>query len=1171
MGSTLSKITPKRKILAFKRPKLFAPTLTRQVVDESGVLLQEVGKTLADTNIVSTSSFRYDSPGSGMRSTQQLPTDFSKFENHTFFNSAEVNVNVAFDRIINEYPFDGTQQEVEIFLDSLTGFEKYVFDAFPRAPGQLKFSGSYVTVIDSAGASYPSLSKMRTGDSVLDPGLSSLTLEFHLYVPSQSNDNQVILQKRASTNQQFTFALSQSASPTSGTIAFFVTSGSSYLSASAQISKGEFNHLSVVFDRTPGINQLFLYSDATLIASSARSVEMGLLGTSTSSLIIGSGSSIGLSSTAQFVPVETFTGSLDELRFFHMRRDAETIASQADRTIYAQEDLVLYFKFNEPSGSLGTDSAIVLDSSGNSLHSRITNFTHNLRSTGSLPNPMENERLALSPILFPGFPDVLSLNVDLLASASAYDKQNPNLITRIIPPHYLQEGGLFEGLVDEDGSIGDDYTGGDGPGTGKLGEAQIAAAMLYIWAKHFDELKMMVDHFSNAIHVSYDDDESAADQLLPFVFDYYGFDVPNFFSNSTTAQFIDADDISVDGNISTVSLQYVQNQLWRRILINIQEIIRSKGTQHSIRSFLRALGINPDSSLRIREFGGPSQRSLGTIRQKKSEVAALLNMSGCLATVSSSLTFQGVPNNKPFLISGFLSGSRREVGFPAPQGAMVNVVSNPPHGIASNVEDGLFTSGSMTLEGVYKFPNLLTGSYPMSQSLMRLCVTGSGAPNNRHGLVANLVVVSGTNDATVKLIARPGNIVSAPTLELVLTGVNMFDGNQWNVSFGRFRSDDPLFLTFPSSSWFLRCARQSFGDIVESFVTSAFFLSSPAPADVLQNVAAAANVSGAFVTIGSQSISTTGTTFLNDSTVTSLGRVTDFGGKVGQVRFWSKGLTLTEWEEHVTNFKSLGVESPDVNFGFTSAPSGSFGRLRLDVSMDQPVTESDANGILKLFDFTQNNLHMSGSGFEPSISVIEPETFYYSHLSTRLDEAASDNKIRVRGYLSDDNVRRYNTEQAPVYFLRSSEAPDDDTRFTVDFSVTDALDEDIIKIFSTLDTLDNALGDTSSLFTRDYAQLEVIRDVYFNRLTGSMNLKLFFEFFKWFDTSIGVFIEQLIPRKSNYQGTNYVIESHMLERSKMTYLTYEMYLTDTLRRISTVLGESDFVIGNSDAGSSTET
>ena len=82
-----------------------------------------------DSSVKSLSgSFRFDSAGSALKSTQQLNIDFSDFAQHTFFNSALAKTQKAFDRIINSYPFDGSKSEVQSFVDSLTGYEKYVWD-----------------------------------------------------------------------------------------------------------------------------------------------------------------------------------------------------------------------------------------------------------------------------------------------------------------------------------------------------------------------------------------------------------------------------------------------------------------------------------------------------------------------------------------------------------------------------------------------------------------------------------------------------------------------------------------------------------------------------------------------------------------------------------------------------------------------------------------------------------------------------------------------------------------------------------------------------------------------------------------------------------------------------------------------------------------------------------
>jgi len=276
-------------------------------------------------------------------------------------------------------------------------------------------------------------------------------------------------------------------------------------------------------------------------------------------------------------------------------------------------------------------------------------------------------------------------------------------------------------------------------------------------------------------------------------------------------------------------------------------------------------------------------------------------------------------------------------------------------------------------------------------------------------------------------------------------------------------------------------------------------------------------------------------------------RLTQFSGRVNQVRFWSKFLEEDEIRAHLKNYSSLGVVDPLTNFNFATTPSGSFERLRLDVSMDQPVTTSNDVGNAELFDFSQNEFHMSAIGFPTGSRIIMPERFDYSSIDPKFDEHSADNKIRIRGFQDYENVKNYGGEVSPVYEVRPSEIPHDDVRFSIDMSSVQALNEDIIKIFSTLDALDNALGAPELLFATEYPDLKRLRDVYFNRLEGKLQTKSFFEFFKWFDNSIGMIVEQLIPRKTKFLGMNFIIESHMLERAKFKYGYEDVYLGDNNR------------------------
>ena len=190
------------------RPGVFSPSVIRGLTDPDGGLSTYStvdGTFVSQTAVGETGSFRYDPIGSGIKSTQQLNVDWSLFENHVFFNSAQVKVNSAFNKIFDRYPFDGTRKETELFFDQMTGYENYVFTNLPKHKGYLFFSGSnvgdtpvkgtWVSVKDSAGTVFPFLTKNPNGASRLDPTSGSLSFQFQIYAASGSNSNQTVFQK----------------------------------------------------------------------------------------------------------------------------------------------------------------------------------------------------------------------------------------------------------------------------------------------------------------------------------------------------------------------------------------------------------------------------------------------------------------------------------------------------------------------------------------------------------------------------------------------------------------------------------------------------------------------------------------------------------------------------------------------------------------------------------------------------------------------------------------------------------------------------------------------------------------------------------------------------------------------------------------------------------------
>lgn len=1128
--------------------------LKSSIVDAKPVQLTYSDFNLSDTNSDSDDSFKYDPLGYPLKSTQQLNTDWSKFENHCFFSSAEVKVNEAFNKIVNGYPFDGSKREVEAFLDSLTGFEKWIFDRMPSWSGSLKFSGSsgttsndgtWIAVEDKSGTLYPELSKNNTGEVTINPGdETSLSIEALVYLPEIPNGTQVIFQKRSSDVDAFTFYLESDASTTTASAVFSVTSGSNRNYVAAPLTKGQYNHVCVVLNKENVREHLLqFYKNESLVSESSTRVKFNKINVDNSEFLIGSGSSFYNGATL-VTPNQTFSGSLDEVRVFHSVRDSKMQKLYASKGIFSTPDLKLYYRFNEPSGSLSFDGnssidSIVLDSSGNSLHSNISNFKFDMRSNNEedSKSPMVNEQPEFKKVLFPAYEGVTSLNIELLASASLYDQSNPNNIVKLIPRHYLLEGAFEEGYSTIEGRGGDPYGGEGIPGQGKKGSVQIILTFLYIWSKFFDELKTYIDAFGTLKTVSYESIDTIPDNFLEDLVRQYGFYLPKFFSHASIDQFAEGQNIEGITDIST-PLKKIQSILLRRVLVNMPDIVRSKGTQHSIRSFLRSVGIDPDNSLRIREYGGPTTKQLKDSRDKRTEPGAMVEFTGSSLAIS-----------KP------LSGSRVEPGYPLPRGNFFKDSSGANSGTDYRW-DGLYTSGSWTVEGVFKFTkersDLATDS--RGQSLFRMIVTGSAAGCNP-GLVANVIATKFSDyprvNSTVQAFLRPGMSTSSPLLHMSLDigGLGLFDGDKWNVELGCSRNDEVESLV--SSSYYLRVAKTDSGDLHETYVTSSYFLEQPSSeGNVFRSGSSQYNVSGAYICVGeNQNIQTSAGSylFLNDTLVSDpIARTTQFMGWASNLRFWSKSMSEEEWKEHVRNPKSVGVDNPLINYNFINKISGSFEKLRLDTFTKQPIREASSLGEIDFLDFSQNEMTVRGTGFVSGSRVLRGDLFTYSYLSPTFDEASTSDKIRVRSFnnekLVSENPR---SVSSPTYLSNQmflEEEPQDDLRLSIEFSMVDSLDKDMVNMFSSFDFLGDILGSPEMAFSPDYPDLENLRDVYFNRLSGKPDFRKFLEFYRWFDMSISSFIEQLIPSKTLYKGTNYVVESHMLERHKHQYKHYNNYV-----------------------------
>ena len=1189
----------KRDIAKSKRPSLFKSEKTiNRLGSEREISLSLLG----DTNAGATGSFRYDSYAEAIKNTQQLNVDWSKFRNHTFFNSAQAKTNIAISKIINEYPFDQNKKSVEAFFDSLTGFENYIFSIFPKYTGYLTLSGTqknedpasgysanlgtHIKIHDSRGYKFPQFSTKNDGQAAIDFGKNPATIEFHTYIPTIANENQIVVQKQDEKGFGMNIALSRSLDTSSCNMIWSIVSGGISTTVSSSIEKGRWIGVGCVYDRGSDDN-LKIFFNGKLQATSSDSARYNTLSFNKAPMFIGTGSAFSLSDRFQpsgdaiFTPEVTLSGNLDEFRVFHSARNTDQMKEFRLKSVFPTSDLVCYLKLNEPTGSYKGNS-VALDSSGNSNHSVIQNFSDSLRITGSITSPLLFERESLSPILFPDHYLVKDLNTKMLVSASRYDQINPNLITRLIPKHFFVEGQTKEGFTTQDGEIVKAIRGVSIPGSAKLGNAQLMTSFLLVYAKFFDELKMMVDSISDFLHVNYENEEIIPDQLLPALGRHYGIELPSLFTNADIYQFIEGERLGENYGHSPRSLRELQNNLWKRFLINLPYITRTKGTVRSVKATMQSFGVDPNTLVNIREFGGPTKKTLNNLRIRKVRPISFLDFSGSFGHESDAVDYQGRPSTSPFFFSGYLSSSRTEPGYPEISGDFVNKSTTNKNGVSNSPRDGLHTSGSFTYEGYYRFlekPRMGGRTHYATQSLVRIHTTASVESFGGSSHMVNLLATSAsspTENTKVTLFVRAGATPGDPGLKIQIDDKNLklFNGEPWYISFGKMRSDDivssvsesfagskvrsrfstPRVSNDLTSSWFLRVARAANGRVVESYVSKSFFREPSFNVFNVYNIAY--NTSGSFIAIGSQSMNTavlTENRFLTDTTAVSgipnwlsgdrdLAMSTKFSGQVGKIRFWSSALSEKSFKEHVINPDSIGSVDPIEKYDFVSQMTGTFERPRLDFQMSQEVLTSSAGGELLITNFTQGPFGNT-TGFEANKQIIKNENIFYSHLSPKFDLSQTDDKVRVRGFTSRDNIDRDEYAFAsPVYEVLRSESPDDDTRFAIEFSAVKAIEDDIMSIFSSLEFFDNALGYTNLLFDEFYPDIEQMRKLYFRRLLAKPEFDAYYRMYKWFTGALGDIIEQLVPKKTKFLGVDFIYESHPLERNRFRYLFDDIYL-----------------------------
>ena len=526
-----------------------------------------------------------------------LLVDYSDFANFVTFNSAESYVTITADQVLNSYPLDGTANDLQLFLDSLDGFQRYFLSLWPSRTGHLRLnpavSSSYVRVDDFG------VQNGAARTSFMSPGTGSVSVQGWLDVPTLtgSNDVQVVFQKQlvGSTDGYTVFV--------SGSQVYFqVLSGSTTATVSGAMGQMP-TFFAGVLDRSASTGTLRMYVGATgsypTQTDSTSAVFGARFDLASGSFYLGSGS---VSSKV----VRPFTGSLDDVSVWSSARSLADLTGTYNRKIYAQSGLLAAWRFNEATPNTpSTVAAIVRDASGHRLDGRVQRFFSAALGSGSLANDSPD------PILSLDDPNVVYYVVGAQVTGALYDRSNQSLIFNLFPDAFSQ---------------------------GDPTSVDVFKNFALILARHFDRIKLYVNQLANLRRVSYGSHDQSPDELLEEVGRFFGWELQGSFANTDALRYFVGRNVQSGpaGNAGlSTQLSDVKAQFWRRILLNLTYLYKTKGTRESVEALLRLYGVD-DGFVRLKEYARKSESrlQLNRVTAEKS-VYALQFVSG------TSVSFNG--------------------------------------------------------------------------------------------------------------------------------------------------------------------------------------------------------------------------------------------------------------------------------------------------------------------------------------------------------------------------------------------------------------------------------------------------------------------------------------------------------------------------------------------------
>jgi hypothetical protein len=1045
------------------------------------------------------------------------PIDFSDPSNFVYYGSAELYYSSSISNIYSNYPYDGSRSEQLEFESKFTHLDRWLFEnKYPKTTGLINLGSTADTFLfnpsdvyaktntpeyirvwgglhtdNSANKLADKFSKSAKFDEetnrvqnwLLDFQQGS-SIEFWMKKDSYdavNEPNEVILdlwnsESVGTSNYRRLILQLDSSAVSLGTFKLILESGTTSLTTRISsndvdiVSLSDWAHYAItIVETTSGLNIRF-YKNGNEDKLSTISFSWSMYGRMNGF--------IGAMQTNRFdgeggLAYGKLNASLDEFRFWKSLRSSRQIklnwfsqvgggANTDDDT----SDLGVYFKFNE--GIVGTNSIdkTVLDYSGRIANGLWFGYesTTSARSTESAIE-IHGYSETPTPIIYETHPDIISLVSEMSSIGNAYDNlQGQNLYNSF--PQWITEEDSKE---------------------------QNLKKLVQVIASYLDSLNIQIKTLPNLKEKVYTEEGYVPSPYMKDALLDKGFQVSDIFSNDEIFEKMSS--LNLQDNQFEKELVEIKNLIYTNIYNNLEKIYKAKGTENSIRNFIRCFGID-DELIRLNQYTDNGKQYLTDKARTTSVKKKYLNLNR--EDSFNATIYQTSSLSNPLT---FISGS-------------TSVINGSKNAFTLEADIYLPYKKEIGENGYFATPFISSSVFGFHEAIDSNPSDYTFASN--YGFQVYVVKPS-ESSRDAKFVLKLGSTTLGETDWFY----DAYHNTHWNLAL-RIKPE-----TYPFGDSVTNTAPDYNFDL---FVVSNDLQTGSSDFVSYQLQGMLGNSDGERIMSRAKRVYA-GAHYQNFTG--SLLEKTDI--EIGRVSAWFDYLENEEIKQH--NVDPLNYGTLRSVYGANLSTLDNYNIPASEMSIFtwdfDTVSSSDSSGEFEIDDITggstdtiygwiddviRREYKAKGQNFVSETSDFLTNEFIVSQRKQLPESSFDSDKIYIKG-------------EQEINF--SDDEDVSDNLFLMEKSPSSILSDQIINTFSTIKEFSNLFGKPIDRYRVEYKELNKARELFFQRTNSDLDFDKFFEYFKWIDSSVSKMISQLVPLSTNfYSGVLDTVESHILERSK---------------------------------------